>query len=181
MGSHKPSFADILDHLAGRENPDVASLLAEDPGAADVAARLLRATRDAGRAPRLSRSMARRARRIFRQEMQPSRRTVLELLFDSLVTPAPALRVSSRAAAPRFLRYGTEDISVELQIARIGRSWELRGQVTPADHATVVVLKQNGRAKGIRVDASGVFRFVSLSRGEATLFIGSAWIEDLEI
>lgn len=181
MGSHQPTFADILDHLAGREDPAVARLLADDSGAADAPGRLLRATRAAGRAPRLSRSLARRALRIYRDQMRPARPTLLELLFDSLRTPAPALRKSARYEAPRFMKFGTADVGVELQFARIGRGIELRGQITPADYAPEVELELRGRVRRTGVDANGAFRFASLASGSARLTIGPARIEDLEI
>jgi hypothetical protein len=181
MGSSKPSFADTLDHLAGREDPAVAAHLAADPDAGEAAARFLRASRAAGRAPRLTRSLARRARRIFRAELEPARPTLLQLLYDSLRTPAPALRESPRAAAPRFLRFGDDKVAVEIQIARVGRSWEMRGQVTPAGFSTAIVLEAAGRSRAAAVDPGGMFRFASLPRGTVSLVLGDARIEDIEI
>ena len=170
MGPRIPTFADILDHLAGREDPAVTRFLEIEPEAAEAATRLLRATRQAGRAPRL-----------FRAEMRPATPTVLQLLFDSLATPAPALRDRPRPTLPRFLKYGTGEVSVEMQLERVGRGVELRGQVTPAGYAHAAELELRGRVRSAPIDARGVFRFAALPRGRAGLSIGALRIEELEI
>ena len=190
MGMTSLNFADLLDHLAGREDPAVAGTLADDAQAADLAARagrLLLAGRRAAAAPAPSRKLLARARRIFvqeRREALPRRgKQLLELLLDTLRTPRPALALRRGRATPvqpRFLKFGGA-CTVELQVTPMARGLELRGQVTPAATAREAVLTVGARTRRAAVAAEGTFLFTGLPRGRIELTLGSVVIRDVDI
>jgi len=173
-----PSFARILDHLAGREDAAVARFLAGEPEVAERARRLLDAGRRAMRAPQPSRKALRRAARIFSRRETP-RPSVLGLVLDSLLRPAPALRTAATQRV-RFLRFEGE-AKVELQIAPVHGGVELRGQVTPADFSVEVVVRWDGGQRKGKVDSNGTFHFARLPRRTVDLEIGAATIRGLEM
>lgn len=186
MGRTPLKFADLLDHLAGREDPAIARILEDDARAAELAVRagrLLGAGRRAAAAPAPSRRLLARAGRIFRDEVSGRRPSLLELLLDTLDAPRPALalrRGRAATARPRFLKFGGA-CTVELQVTPRERGLELRGQVTPADTAREVVLELGGRARRAPVAADGTFLFKGVARGRAGLTLGPVAIRDLDL
>jgi len=159
MASRDPHLAAILDGLLGR-GPVV-------PGAHEGAERLLAAGRRAlASAPPGRRAMA-RAMRIFREATKP-RASLLRLVLDSLLAPAPALRAS--AATGRFLRFEGA-VTVELQLAPAARGIDLRGQLTPAGYAAEVVVAGKRRRRA-RVAPDGSFVMRGVPRGTVTLEVG---------
>jgi len=183
MGKRSVEFADLLDHLAGRENAAAARVLESDPGLAARARRLLDAGRRAETAPVPGKRLLARARRIWIRERKETRPSVLELLLDTMRAPAPAIalrrgRVAS--ARPRFLKFGGA-CTVELQVTVRERGVELRGQVTPADAAPEAVVRAGARVRRAPVAGDGTFVFPRLPRGRIELGLGSAVIRDVEI
>ena len=101
------------------------------------------------------------------------RASLLKLVLDTLSAPAPALRRSGRTTT-RFLRFEGAAV-LELQVRRVGRSYELRGQVTPP--AADAVLLAGDRERRIEVAADGTFVFRGVPSGAATLTVGDARVE----
>jgi hypothetical protein len=183
MVERHAGFAELMDHLAGRESPRLATHLgkcAECAGRARQAARLLAAGRRAMSAPAMSRKAQSRAMRIFRQSNQRSAgASTLRLVLDSLLRPAPAVR-ASQAPAKRFLRYEGK-VGVDLQITREAGRIELRGQMTPAGYAQRVDASVRSKTFQAAVEADGTFVLRGLPPGPAELRLGDARILGLEL
>ncbi len=182
-GTHV-SFAQMLDHLAGFERAQVSRHLQDCPACAARAERvasLLAAGRRALRAPRLSHKARKRAARIFREHRPAaSQPSVLQLVLDSLLRPAPALRATAAATPTRFLRY--EGLAtVELQVTPVRGRVELRGQVTPADFAVEALLVAGGKTRRGKVAADGTFLWRAVPHGEVEIRIGTVRITGLDL
>lgn len=154
-----------LEQLTGRR-PD-AKL---DPAAEKIARRLIHAGRSAVAAPQPGRSARRAALRIFRDAHRAPRSSVLRIVLDSLSTPAPALRNEGRGSV-RFLRIEGA-CTVDLQVRRGARGFEVRGQVEGASVHEV----QLGQ-KRANVDEDGLFVMRAIPAGTVTLRIGDAAVE----
>ena len=177
MGSKRIDFATLLDHFAGR--PEAG--LDDQPGSAlaDQAKRLVETGRRALAAPRPGKRLLKRARRIFLEHRAPPKTSLLRMVLDSLLTPAPAVRAEAQAAEQRFLRF-EGDVVVDLQVSpKSGSRVELRGQVTPADAATQVFLHAGKRTIRTQVHGDGTFLMRSVPRGEVDLVVGGARIAGL--
>jgi hypothetical protein len=172
-------FGAILDHVALRADAEVARHVGTCPRCAALAERALRllgAGRRAAAWPLPSRRAMRRAMRIFREARAPARPSLLELVLDSLLAPAPAVRAA--AAPARFLRYAGR-ITVEIQVTPRPRSVELLGQITPRDYAREVVLRSGKLVRRGPVAEDGTFRLVA-PRRRLGIEIGDARIAGLE-
>jgi len=172
MTTRHVSFPVLLDHLAGREDPAVASHVASCTACAALATagrRLLAAGRSALAAPRPTRRALRRAQQIFKEAQAKPRGTWLTLVLDSLARPAPALRQKGKGPV-RFLRF-EGDVTVELSVTPGARGLDVRGQILPADFAAEVVLDGKRRAS---VDAEGTFVLRGVPRRRVELRIGPA-------
>ena len=175
-------LASLFDHLAGRDDPRVVRHLTDCPPCAARAAwasRLIAAGRRAGSAPRPSRRALARAASIFRRHHRAPQPSVLQLVLDSLLRPAPALRAAT-AAPTRFLRYEGE-ATLELQITPVGRRVELRGQVTPADVASEVVLRAGTVRRRRKLAADGTFVIRAVPRGEVEIEVGPVRVAGLNV
>jgi hypothetical protein len=178
------SFARLLDHLAGREDPAVQKRMDDATVPAETvqaALRLLEAGRRAVAASVPSARLRKRATRVFREARAPEARPggLLRLVIDNVLRPAPALRTGAAAAA-RFLRFEGER-TVELQATPRERGLELRGQVTPAHGIDTATLRAGGRTRTAPVDESGLFVFRRVRAGRIELDFGVARIvADLE-
>lgn len=179
-GTHV-SFAMMMDHLAGFERAQVSRHLRDCPACAARAERvasLLAAGRRALRAPRPSHKNLARAVRIFREHRSASQPSVLQLVLDSLLRPAPALRAAATAAPTRFLRY-EGPATVELQVTPAGGRVELRGQLTPHDFAAEALLLSGTKRRRGKVAADGTFLWRAVPHGEVEIRIGTVRITGL--
>ena len=180
MGTAHPSFAAILDHLAGHEPRGVAAHLARcgpcAPRAAE-AARLLAAGRRAHDAPRPGARLLRRAVGIFRAHRRGESPGLLRLVLDSWLQPAPALRTGTARA--RFLRFEGE-VVVEMQLTVEAGRVEVRGQLTPPDFAAEVVAIARARRKRAKVGGDGTFLLRGLPRTRLDFEIGTTRIRDVK-
>lgn len=179
-GTHV-SFARLFDHLAGFESAQVSRHLQDCPvctARSERVASLLAAGRRAYRAPRPSRRNLARALRIFRQHRDASQPSILQLVLDSLLRPAPALRAT--ATPTRFLRY-EGPATVELQVTPVRGRAELRGQITPPDFAAEAQLVSGTRKRRARVAADGTFLWRAVPHGEVEIRIGTVRITGLDL
>jgi hypothetical protein len=170
-GTHV-SFATLFDHLAGFERAHVSRHLQDCPACAARAERanlLLAAGRRALRAPRPSRKNLSRALRIFREHRSASQPSVLQLVLDSLLRPAPALRGAAAATPTRFLCY-EGPVTVEL-----------RGQITPPDFVAEVQLVHGPKKRRAKVAPDGTFLWHAVPRGEVEIRIGTVRITGLDL
>jgi hypothetical protein len=175
-------FGALLDHLAGRTDGEVARHLGSCPSCAalaETAGRLLGAGRRALAAPRPSRRAMQRAMRIFREARAPARPSLLELVLDSLLDAAPALRAAA-APAPRFLRFHGR-VTVEIQATPAAKGVDLRGQLLPADFASEVLLTSGRLRRRAGVAEDGTFLFEGVPRRTVDLAIGDARIANLAL
>ena len=192
MERRPPDFASLLDHLAGHAVPAVGDFLAAE-GATDerlaAARRLIAAMRRSATAPRLTRAQLRRASRIYRSERGGAKEKVsfLRLVFDSLASPAPALRAPSGAPAgtspaTRFLRFAEAGVTVELQLTRSARGIDLFGQILPAGFSGEARLEGDGWKRSAQVNDDGTFRFARLPRGKGPfdLSLGTVAVRGIE-
>jgi anti-sigma factor RsiW len=181
-GTHV-SFAMMFEHLAGSERAQVSRHLQDCPACAARAERvasLLAAGRRALRAPRPSRKALKRAARIFREHRSASQPSILQLVLDSLLRPAPALRTAATASPTRFLRY--EGVAtVELQVTPVRGRVELRGQVTPPDFAAEALLVSGAKKRRGKVAADGTFLWRAVPHGEVEIRIGTVRITGLDL
>lgn len=168
-----PEFAAILDHLAGRVDEQVVIHLAQCSAcaaAAQKAARLLEAGRKATAEPKPSRRALRLAMQAFRGEKGPS---FLQLVFDSFLKPATAQAIRSGALTARFLRFSGE-VSMEIEVKEGARGAEVRGQLSPPDYATEVVLVAGKVRRRAKVAADGTFALRDVPRKAVEIRVGSA-------
>jgi len=181
-GTHV-SFAKLFDHLAGFERAPVSRHLQDCPvctARAERVASILAAGRRAFRAPRPTRRNLARALRIFSAHRDASQPSILQLVLDSLLRPAPALRTTAAATPTRFLRYEGA-ATVELQVAPVRGRVELRGQVTPPDFADEARLVAGTRTRRAKVAADGTFLWRAVPRGEVEVRIGTVRITGLDL
>jgi anti-sigma factor RsiW len=181
-GTHV-SFATLFDHLAGFERAHVSRHLQDCPACAARAERansLLAAGRRALRAPRPSRRNLSRALRIFREHHSASQPSVLQLVLDSLLRPAPALRGAAAATPTRFLCYEGA-VTVELQVTPVRGRVELRGQITPPDFAAEVQLVHGTQKRRARVAPDGTFLWRAVPHGEVEIWIGTVRLHGLDL
>jgi hypothetical protein len=175
MREKHPDFAALLDHLAGREDPDVATHLgacAACAKAAKAAGQLLAAGRRAAAEPPPSRRALRLAMKAFRA---PKTSSLLELLFDSFLKPAAAQAIRAGALSSRFLRFGGE-VTVELEVREGARGADVRGQLTPKDYAGEVRLESGKVRRRARVAADGTFVLRSVPRKPVEITVGASRI-----
>jgi hypothetical protein len=175
------SFADLMDHLAGRPDARVAAHLEACPACAEAAAaaaRVIAAGRRAATAPAPTKRALKRAGRIFRDARRAEAPGLLELVFDSFLKPVAAVR--SGAAAARFLRY-EGDVTVEIEVREGVRGRDLRGQLTPKGYAKEVTLVAGRVRRRARVEPDGTFVLRAVPRGEAELRIGPARVAHLDL
>ena len=180
-GTHV-GFATLFDHLAGFERAQVSRHLQACPACAARAERvvsILAAGRRALRAPRPSRRNLTRALRIFREHRSASQPSILQLVLDSLLRPAPALR-SAAATPTRFLCY-EGPATVELQVTPVRGRVELRGQVTPPDFAAEALLVSGTRKRRGKVAADGTFLWRAVPHGQVEIHIGTVRITGLDL
>jgi anti-sigma factor RsiW len=167
-----PDHGALLDHLAGREDKEVAVHLlgcARCQAEAARARRLIDAGRRAAAEPKPSSRAVKLGMQAFRGEKAPS---FLQLVFDSFLKPATAEGIRSGALASRFLRFSGE-VQVELEVKEGGGGAEVRGQLTPPDYApevTVIAGKTRRRAK---VAADGTFVLKNVPRKTVEFRVGS--------
>jgi len=167
-----PEFALLLDHVAGREDPEVAVHIlgcAECSAAAARARRLLEAGRRAMAEPKPSRRAMKLAMKAFRGEAAPS---FLQVVFDSFLKPATAEAIRAGALTSRFLRF-SGDVTLELEIKEGGRGAEVRGQITPADFAPEVVAILGKTRRRAKVGEDGTFVLKNMPRKTVELRIGN--------
>ena len=168
-----PDYAALLDHLAGRTDEQVVTHLAQCSACAAMAqkaARLLEAGRKATAEPKPSRRALRLAMQAFRGEKGPS---LLQLVFDSFLKPATAQAIRSGALTARFLRFSGE-VGMEIEIREGARGAEVRGQLTPADFATEVVLVAGKVRRVAKVAADGTFLLRNVPRKAVEFRVGNA-------
>jgi len=172
------TFAEILEHLVGRERRQVAAYLLQHPEAAAPARALLAVGRDALDAPRPG---ARARRRVIALFKRPADRApgLLRIVLDSVLRAAPAMRGQSTASG-RFLRLVGE-VTLELQVTPRANGVELRGQVDPAQSGRDVVWEVGARSRRVRIADDGTFLFRSLPRGPCTLRIGRICSEEIDL
>lgn len=182
MGTDHLSLPALLDLLLGRGDEASAGHLQDCAHCSEqsaVARRLLAAGRGAVENHKPGRSAMARAMRAYREARAPAAPTLLRLVLDSLLRPAPALRTV--AAPARFLRY-EGPATIELQITPVAGGVELRGQITPADFALEVgVVTQSGRTLRVQVAPDGTFLFARLRHGRVGIEAGPARIPDLTL
>jgi len=167
-----PEFAQLLDHVAGREDQEVAVHILGCGACASAAAgarRLLEAGRRAMAEPKPSRRAMKLAMQAFRGEGAPS---FLQLIFDSFLRPATAEAIRAGALASRFLRFSGE-VTVELEIKEGGRGAEVRGQLTPPDYAPEVILVCGKTRRRAKVSADGTFVLKNVPRKTVEIRVGN--------
>jgi hypothetical protein len=167
-----PEYALLLDHVAGREDPDVAVHIlgcATCSAAAAKARALLEAGRRAMAEPKPSRRAMKLAMQAFRGEAAPS---FLQLVFDSFMKPATAEAIRAGALESRFLRF-SGDVTLELEVKEGGRGAEIRGQLTPANYAPEVVAISGKTRRRAKVGADGTFALRNVPRKTVEIRVGS--------
>jgi hypothetical protein len=168
-----PDYGAILDHLAGRTDETVVAHLAQCAAcaaAAQKAARLLEAGRRAVAEPKPSRRALKLALQAFRGETGPS---FLQLVFDSFMKPATAEGIRSGALTSRFLRF-TGDVNVEIEVKEGASGAEIRGQLTPANHAPEVVLTAGKVRRRAKVNADGTFVLRNVPKKTVEIRVGTS-------
>ncbi|MGQ0615218.1 MAG: hypothetical protein ACT4PV_15905 [Planctomycetaceae bacterium] len=178
MGDSHLDFADLLEEAAGRGSAADSAHLASCARCREQLAgaeRLLDAGRRAVASPAPSQRLLARAVRLFREADSPR----LRLAFDSFLHMAPALR-SLAAAPPRFLRFEGA-ATVELQVSRTTRGFDVRGQVTPADFTKEVAFVAGPTVRRAKVESDGSFLLRRLARGCYRLEAGAAAFDALEL
>ncbi|HEX5137880.1 MAG TPA: hypothetical protein VFY93_12965 [Planctomycetota bacterium] len=167
-----PEYALLLDHVAGREDPEVAVHIlgcAECSAAAAQARRLVEAGRRAMAEGKPSRRAMKLAMQAFRGEPAPS---FLQLVFDSFLKPATAEAIRAGALSSRFLRF-SGDVTVELEIREGGRGAEVRGQISPGNFAPEVVAISGKTRRRAKVGEDGTFVLRNLPRKTVEFRIGN--------
>jgi hypothetical protein len=168
-----PEYALLLDHVAGREDPEVAVHILGCPSCSAAAAKarhLLEAGRRAMAEPKPSRRALKLAMQAYRGEPAPS---FLQLVFDSFLKPATAEAIRAGALTARFLRF-SGDVTMELEVKEGARGAEVRGQISPANFATEIVAVSGKTRRRAKVGADGTFVLKNLPRKTVEFRIGSA-------
>jgi hypothetical protein len=168
-----PEYGAILDHLAGREDKEVALHIlgcAECQAAAAKARRLLDAGRRALAEPKPSRRAMKLAMQAFRGETGPS---FLQLVFDSFMKPATAEAIRSGALTSRYLRF-TGDVNMEIEVREGASGAEIRGQLTPANYAPEVVLTAGKARRRAKVAADGTFVLRNVPKKTVEIRVGNS-------
>lgn len=176
-----PSLLALFDHAAGRSDASLRAHLASCERCAAPAAgarRVVEIGRRALAGPRPARRHMRAAIRAFRQARENWGNSLLKLVLDSMLRPAPAPALRAGASPPRFLRYEGE-VTVELQITSAARGVSLLGCVSPPDRADEVILTAGSTQRRTLVDKTGMFALRRVPRRELELRIGSALITGL--
>ncbi len=172
MGEH-PEYAFLLDHVAGREDKEVAVHIlgcAECQAAAAKARRLIDAGRRAAAEPKPSKRALKIAMQAFRGEPAPS---FLQLIFDSFMKPATAEAIRSGALTSRFLRF-TGNVNVEIEVKEGASGAEIRGLITPANHAPEVVVIAGKTRRRSKVAADGTFVLRNVPKKTVEIRVGSS-------
>jgi hypothetical protein len=168
-----PDFAALLDHVAGREDQEVAVHILGCPKCSEAAAkarRLLEAGRRAAAEPKPSRRAMRLAIQAFRGEAAPS---FLQLVFDSFLRPATAEAIRAGALSSRFLRF-SGDVTMEVEVKEGARGTaEIRGQLTPPDFAKEVTAISGKTRRRAKVLADGTFLLRNVPRRTVELRVGN--------
>jgi hypothetical protein len=167
-----PEYGALLDHLAGREDPDVAVHILGCPSCSAAAAKarlVLEAGQRAMAEPKPSRRAMKLAMQAFRGEAAPS---FLQLVFDSFLKPATAEAIRAGALDSRFLRF-SGDVTMELEVKEGGRGADVRGQISPADFAAEVVAVSGKTRRRAKVGADGTFVLKNVPRKTVELRVGN--------
>jgi len=169
-----PEYADLLDHVAGREDKQVAIHILGCAACATAAAkarRLLETGRRAAAEPKPSRRALRLAMEAFRGgKTAPS---FLQLVFDSFLKPATAEAIRAGALTSRFLRF-SGDVNVEIEVRGGARGAEVRGQITPPDYAAEVSAVAGKTRRRAEVAEDGTFVLRNVPRKTVEFRVGSA-------
>ena len=181
-GQRHVTFLALMDHCSGRTDPAVdahTGSCARCTAVATEARRIVEAGRRAAAAPRLTRRGLQRALAVFREAQTKRRPSLLGLVFDSLASPAPALR-SHAPALNRFLRFEGE-VAVEIEVSAAARGVDLRGQLTPPDFCAEVVVAAGKVSRRARVAPDGTFVLRAVPRRKIDLTLGTSRIAELDL
>ena len=175
MGLRETDLARLLDALTGRQ-PWPKSV---DPDPRAQAERLLERARSVHSEAPATRRALREALRIFRADRKErsARPGLLRLVFDSWLSPAPAVR-GAGAESSRFLRFDGA-CRLELQVRSTARGVELFGQVDPSDAAPEARAEYAGKDRLVPIDPVGSFHFPRLPHGPLRIWIGDALSVDV--
>jgi hypothetical protein len=110
------------------------------------------------------------AKAAFRGETGPS---FLQLVFDSFLKPATADAIRAGALTSRFLRF-SGDVELEIEVREGASGAELRGQLTPADYATEVMVTAGKARRRAKVQADGTFVLRNVPRKTVEIRVGNS-------